>query len=312
MRKLFVLLLSIQSLTGFGQEPASMNDSSSVKKNVNPGSALQSVAGISISPVPGFIPAGSLAVSFNNRFGALSGSAHSLFGFDRIADYRIGLGYGITDRLNLGIGRSKSKELLDGSISYRILEQSTTKHIPIYLDVYVNTCYSTQVGSHYFKGTEADTNFHQREAYRFSYLAQVRIGRSIGTRFFLSIQPGISHRNFVIGYINPNNEAVESNTLLFATGYGAIRLTRSLCFSAEYDYNFSPYRKNNPITPYHAPLLLALDWQTGDWKLQFNLSNTSAVMENNFIPANSAKWLDGQIRVGFSVVRTFKVHSRKS
>ena len=234
MKKLVVLLLSFCTFQGFGQGATSLNDSSSIKMNLDPGSATHSVPGIFISPVPGFIPAGRLAVSFENRFGALSGSAHSLFGFDRISDYRIGFGYGITDRLNLALGRSKSKELLDGSVAYRILQQSSTKHIPIYLDVYVNACYSTQAGSRYFKGTEADTNFHQKEAYRFSYIAQLKIGRNIGSRLYLSLQPGISHRNFVIGYINPENDAVESNTLFFAAGYAAIRLTKSLCFSTTY------------------------------------------------------------------------------
>src|SRR5688572_26900867 len=56
---------------------------------------------------------GILDVKISHRFGHLNGGAYELFGLD-IAEIRIGLDYGISDRFTIGLGRSSFEKTYDG------------------------------------------------------------------------------------------------------------------------------------------------------------------------------------------------------
>ena len=53
---------------------------------------------------------------FGNIGGASGGGVHTLYGFDQSEDIRISFDYGITDNRQIGFGRSKKMEALDGSL----------------------------------------------------------------------------------------------------------------------------------------------------------------------------------------------------
>src|ERR1700688_5169810 len=67
--------------------------------------------------------AGALNVEIQHRFGTINTGAYNLWGLD-FATLRLGLDYGITDRLSVGIGRSSLDKVLDGSIKYKLLRQT--------------------------------------------------------------------------------------------------------------------------------------------------------------------------------------------
>ncbi|MGL5890899.1 MAG: DUF5777 family beta-barrel protein, partial [Bacteroidia bacterium] len=51
-----------------------------------------------------------------HRFGELNTGAKNAFGLDGPAGIRLGLDYGVTDWLNVGIGRSSFEKLFDGAV----------------------------------------------------------------------------------------------------------------------------------------------------------------------------------------------------
>ena len=55
-----------------------------------------------------------------HRFGSVSGGFYEFFGLDQ-ARTRLGLKYGITDRFEIGLGRSTLNKNIDGSIKWKIL-----------------------------------------------------------------------------------------------------------------------------------------------------------------------------------------------
>ena len=71
-----------------------------------------------------------LDLRISHRFGSIAvpNAGRTLFGFDNSTDIRIGLEYGITDKLMVGAGRSKGAfpltEVWDGLAKYKILTQS--------------------------------------------------------------------------------------------------------------------------------------------------------------------------------------------
>ena len=61
---------------------------------------------------------GALDVRILHRFGKLSDGVKELFGLDQ-ATIRVGLEYGISDRLTIGAGRSSYEKTYDGFIKYK-------------------------------------------------------------------------------------------------------------------------------------------------------------------------------------------------
>ena len=60
---------------------------------------------------------GVMQMLIGHRFGRLNAGWRDLFGLDD-ATVRLGLDYGITDDLNIGIGRSSYTKIYDGHIKY--------------------------------------------------------------------------------------------------------------------------------------------------------------------------------------------------
>ncbi|MBS1935019.1 MAG: hypothetical protein JST96_13540, partial [Bacteroidetes bacterium] len=66
---------------------------------------------------------GALNFVIQHRFGQLNSGAYNFFGLDN-ANLRLGLDYGITDRLTVGIGRSSYLKTFDGYLKYKLLRQT--------------------------------------------------------------------------------------------------------------------------------------------------------------------------------------------
>jgi hypothetical protein len=62
-----------------------------------------------------------------HRFGDIGGTAggfHTLYGLDNSSNIRIAFEYGVSDRFNIGFGRNKMSEALDGYLKYQLLRQT--------------------------------------------------------------------------------------------------------------------------------------------------------------------------------------------
>ena len=72
-----------------------------------------------------------------HRFGKLNDGAYNFFGLDN-ASIRLGLDYGITDRLGVGIGRSSFEKTFDGYVKYKLLQQTSgNKTTPVSISLLV-------------------------------------------------------------------------------------------------------------------------------------------------------------------------------
>src|SRR5215210_7950763 len=79
-----------------------------------------------------------------HRFGRVNGGAYEFFGLDGPATVRLGLDYGITGNLTVGIGRSTFNKELDGFLKYRLIHQATgPKALPFSLIAVAGTTLTT-------------------------------------------------------------------------------------------------------------------------------------------------------------------------
>lgn len=65
-----------------------------------------------------------LVFSISHRFGKINSGFYDLFGLDQ-STMRFGFEYGLTDLLDIGIGRTNYEKLFDGFFKYKVLRQSS-------------------------------------------------------------------------------------------------------------------------------------------------------------------------------------------
>ena len=71
---------------------------------------------------------GVLDFKIGHRFGYINGGVEDFFGLDE-ATIRLGLDYGLTDRIMIGIGRSSYQKTVDGFAKYKALRQIGRAHV---------------------------------------------------------------------------------------------------------------------------------------------------------------------------------------
>ena len=228
-----------------------------------------------------------------HRFGRLNGGAYELFGLDGPATVRLGLDYGISDFLTLGIGRSTTKKELDATAKLRIIHQSTGKNaLPFSL---VLAGGGTMIGL-----KNMDTTVKHFFTSRLAYYGQLIIGRKFSESFSLQFMPTVVHMNLV--------PATDDDNDVFAGGVGArMKLTKRISMNADFYFVVNPFTSS---IRYH-PFSLGFDFETGGHVFQLHFTNAKGMNERAFLMDTDYNWGKGDIMFGFNISRAFQLKKKK-
>jgi hypothetical protein len=235
---------------------------------------------------------GVLDFRISHRFGFVNTGAYELFGLDG-ATMRLGLEYGITDWLMVGVGRSSFNKTLDGFAKAKILRQSSgSRNMPISISAFSSMIVETMK----WKYPERQNFYTSRLKYTF----QILIARKFNERLSLQLVPTMVHRNLVA------TEAERHDVLALGAG-GRFKLTKRTSFNAEYIYvapdQISPMYKNS--------LSLGFDIETGGHVFQLHFTNSTSMVEPGFVTETVGDWAMGDVHFGFNVSRVFTIREKK-
>jgi hypothetical protein len=232
--------------------------------------------------------AGELEFIISHRFGAINSGSFNLYGLDQ-AYIRIGLEYGIANRLGIGIGRSSYNKIFDGYIKYKLLRQSRGRGgMPITVTAFV----SSGIQAYPQQKFDSTLQFLDRATYTY----QLLIARKFSSKFSMQLAPTIVHTNRVDKTIMNNDQ--------IAVGIGGrYKLTRSLAINAEYYHRIDPH----PNTPYFNSLGIGLDIETGGHVFQLVFSNSQGMVERTFINETVDDFFKGGVHFGFNITRAFQL-----
>lgn len=239
---------------------------------------------------------GVMDFKISHRFGTVNSGAVNAFGLDN-ALMRIGLDYGVTPWLNVGIGRSGgSVKFYDGFAKLRFLrQQSGKRNIPIH---------AVWVSDMAIDGNPI--NNPELQPYLFSnrlfYTHQLIVGRKFSDGFSLQVMPSLVHRNFV-----PNRQT--SNDVFVMGVGGRLKLSKRIAVNAEYYYVLP--NQLDPNVTYTNSFSIGFDIETGGHVFQLHFTNSNGMVENAFMTDTRGSWMDGDIRFGFNVSRVFTVYRPK-
>jgi Membrane bound beta barrel domain (DUF5777) len=237
----------------------------------------------------------------SHRFGAVnSGFIENFFGLDQ-ARIRLGLEYGITDQLTIGVGRSSQEKTYDYYAKYKVLRQSNK--VPITMTVYLSGAANTLAsGSAIESGSVLRfTNNLQRQ----TYCTQLLIARKFSNEFSLQLMPTFLHYNKTEG-----NE-FQNDKIALGVG-GRYKLSKRLSLNVEYYWvnnssEEATFKQVNPLKPYpyHNSLAVGFDIETGGHVFQLHFTNSRGMIERHFIGQTMGTWENGDIFYGFNIARTF-------
>lgn len=235
---------------------------------------------------------GILDFKISHRFSAMSGGVHEFFGLDG-ATIRLGLDYGVTDWLTVGVGRSSLYKEYDGYVKAKLLRQTTKNEIPLSVS-YVGGMSVTSLSADKLLGRP----LVPPETYKFSnrlfYFNQLLLARKFSNLFTLQLMPTHIHYNFV-------NTAAEPNDIYALGGAGRIRLSKRTTLNLEYFYQF------NQLTGTTNSLSVGFDIETGGHVFQLMFTNSMGMTERTFVAQTTDKWQDNGYRFGFNIARVFTV-----
>lgn len=164
---------------------------------------------------------GSFEFVIQHRFGTFKNGVKDLWGIYSSSNVRLGLNYGISDYLTLGIGTTRYYKLQDFNWKVSILKQTRSGSAPFSLTYFGNVVIDARSKDNF--GPPADYKF----VHRLSFFNQLIFARKFGTNFSLLMAPSVSYYNAV--------DSVHRNANYSLSFGGKLKISDKMNFIAGYD-----------------------------------------------------------------------------
>lgn len=281
MKNLITFLLVCFSLVLFSQEPHFKN-----KQLINAQTTV--------------IPGG-LDFTIQHRFGAI-GLDKTIYkdflGFDQPANIRFSLSYKLTERLYVGLGRTKIGKTVDFEGKYLVINQDKEKKTPLSVALYFGTGINTEpdriINNNMFF-VEDGKPFENRFAHRLDYVAQIILSKSINDKLSIQASPTFIYKNLVVNSYDKNHTFVLPISGKFSYSYRS-----SILF--EYGLkinNYSSTRIDNPFS-------LGLEFGTAGHVFQVFATNSYYIRESNVYTREAYDIYDNPLfSLGFNIRRVW-------
>lgn len=236
---------------------------------------------------------GEMEMIINHRFGRFNEGFNELFGLDQ-ANIRIGLDYGVNDWLSVGLGRSSLGKEFDGFVKLRLLRQRVAGQggMPFSLTFFSSTAYNS--------APVTDDTRPLAWQNRLAFTSQFYLARKVSDRLSVQLMPSYVHYNLV-------TTADQANDLVALGGAFRYKVSQNFAITGEYFHNLYGQVLDGATNP----LSIGVDINTGSHVFQLHLTNSTAMIEKQFIGETNGSWLNGDIHLGFNMVRTFKLKGRR-
>jgi len=224
----------------------------------------------------------------SHRFGNINSGGHQFYGLDQ-SSIRLGLEYGLTNRIDIGIGRSRELELVDSYIKLKLLRQSSGALVmPVSLTWYSSMTLTAQKWVH--------PTLYYSFIDRFSYIHELIVARKFNEKLSMQLVPGLIHMNLT-------ETAKDKNILPYVGFAGRYKILNRISLSAEYYWVYPGFTK----AKIYDPFSFGVDIETGGHVFQLHFSNSRGMNERIMIPENHNSWKKGDFGFGFNIIRHFNL-----
>ncbi|MCF8225628.1 MAG: DUF5777 family beta-barrel protein [Bacteroidales bacterium] len=224
---------------------------------------------------------GALGLEIQHRFSKIS-SISDIFGIYGTANTRMALSYGITDKLMVGLGTTRSYKLQDLEWKYSILTQTRSGKIPVSLSYAGNMVVDAR-DSEAFGDPALFKAVH-----RLSYMNQLIVSRKFGMLISAQVAPTFIWMNAVEEGYNNINFSVNTGIRAMVLGFHSIIL--------EYEQPVT-----QPDADVYPNLALGVEIGTSTHSFRVFASNYNALIKNYNVAYNSNNPFDLNYQFGFNI-----------
>ena len=231
----------------------------------------------------------SLDFMLQHRFGIIEND-DDLFGLFAPANIRMGLNYGFTDRLSVGLGATKNKMQYDFQGKYNILRQTKGKGMPVTVAYYGDMAKSSKPSDD-FKNTEGE----YKNAYRFSYFHEIMISRKMNSKLSLQLAGTFSYFNLI-------DSAYGQHAFYGMAFAGRYKFSPQSSVVVDFGYplNVSGIEEDYKPLP---NLGIGYEVSTGSHQFQIFVCNADGIINQDINVYNRNDFFKGDIMLGFNITR---------
>jgi len=235
---------------------------------------------------------GGLELTIHHRFSLIE-NYHNLFGIFGSANTRIGMNYGITDRLMIGAGTTKDYKLQDLQWKYLILQQTEDNSMPVSLSYYGNIVADLRKEDAF--GPAAS----YKEMHRLSYFTQLIVARKLSEKFSVQLAPSLAYFNSV-PWLSDSTGYKNLNLGLSAGARANLFGSHSLLL--EYDQLLT---KQDLVDQPKPNLSLGWEINTATHTFQIFVTNYNQIISQRNLVFNTNDFTKGEYMVGFNITVRF-------
>jgi hypothetical protein len=238
-------------------------------------------------------PKQSLEFMIQHRFGVIEHD-DDLYGLFGPSNIRLGLDYGITKRLSVGIGATKNKQVYGVDLKYALLKQNVQGGSPVSVSVFGNLDRSA-ASKTFFQikdpaRTDKDTTMY--ESYdRFSYFAEVMIARKINDKISVQLAGSFSHFNLV--------DSGMQHDVIGVSFAGRYKFSPQSSVLLEFDYPVVTHDVNKNM----PNLSIGYEVATSGHTFQVFLCTADGINNQEIMVYNQNDFTKKQILLGFNITR---------
>ncbi len=233
-----------------------------------------------------------LEVQMYHRFGTINFDQNNLSGIWGNSNIRIGVAYGVHDRVTIGFGATKLRNYLDYNMKVAILRQTRSEKMPVSLTYYGNwTVDARSKNNGYFPNAIAD---------RWSFFNQLIVARRFSPEFSALATISLSHYNIV---------PVEIRNDMVAFSVGArYKITPNTSIMIDYSQPITEFYQQNP----HPGLSFGVEFATSGHAFQIFIGNYNGIVPqyNYMFNQNDMDFFNNRkghfdMLLGFNITRIY-------
>lgn len=224
-----------------------------------------------------------LEVQMQHRFGLINSEAgNDLAGFWGDSNIRIGLSYGIHERLTIGYGTTKFNRLQDFNWKVALLRQTRSNSMPVSVTYYGNFTIDARKKDKF--------NLIQD---RYSYFNQLIIAKRFSPNVSFQIAPSVSHYNLV-------DPTMENDLFSVAIG-GRVKISPQTSILVDYSQPITQFDANQPKPGFS----IGAEFATSAHEFQIFLSNYNGIVPQKNYMFNQYDFFKGDFLIGFNITRIY-------
>ena len=222
----------------------------------------------------------------SHRFGDLKNGINNFFGLDN-ALTKLGGIYGVTDWLSLGVSRHTYQKTYELAIKYRLANQQVDG-FPLTIVGYNTMDINSELKTTLYPGLKFNN--------RLAFTSQVLVSRKVSDKFSAELAGIFVHKNLYDGLLDQKN--------VYLVGAGTrYKIAKRLSINLEYAARLN--LAEGTTSPYHDPLTVGLDIETGGHVFQLVFSNSQPMNDVAIFSNAGGDFTKGSLYFGFNMYRVF-------